>query len=474
MTEIYAIHKPSVMKEVFKVLKLFFGVQLFFAIMMLSFNYGGPVVFGVISAIPPIVAWSTGGKKGYRFIFYFLCMAFVIGQRTVYIGHYIRIVPSGAILWVLAITCLLIKPQYRISRKPIPWSVVFLCIGCFWGIVLGVVNNFEANLGFSYALMMFMSVPAFFVSYRLIQRMEHVKMITDILALGCIFLSFLGISEYLGLGFVHIFSAYVKGGGSMGQGGFVRMTASFWGGPMMVGYLSLCFPLTMAGFFTSKTWIQRSIYLVSLVLSFVAIYLSGHRGIWLPALIGIAFYFYLKGVKGLMILIILIAVGVHFIPEAAKSRFAGISGKKRDSSSVKREERARFAWDYIVKHPVLGNGWGASGLVHSDYLQIWADTGLLGFLGLLFCFFAVLRRLFYVVKIRDKIAQEYARGFISSIVCSAIILIQQAWFNLPEQYTPFWVVMGLAYQLPNVVNVERMLRVSELNKPKVPGIEASL
>src|SRR5205814_340537 len=119
------------------------------------------------------------------------------------------------------------------------------------------------------------------------QRIEPVQNILTIISFGCIFLSFLGIAEYFNLGFIHYFSGFIKGETLMGQEGTERMAATFWGNSHLASYLAMSFPLIMAQFFSSKTIIQKVLSLLSLSLTFVAIYLSGHRGVWMPVLLGI-------------------------------------------------------------------------------------------------------------------------------------------------------------------------------------------
>ena len=468
----YLSKGQSKFKEFWNAIKYFLAVEAFITFMMLGFGFGGKLVIQLFIGVPPLLILASSGKKAKLFILYYLCLIFVIGQRTIWIGHDFRIVPSAAIFWGLALMLLLSgKSQFRTPGKMFPASVLILSIASAFAIALAVFNfgSDYLNLGFGYAHMMWMSIPAFYVCNRLVQRIESVQNISTILSFGCIFLSFLGIAEYLGMGFVHYFSGFIKGETMMGQEGTTRMAATFWGNSHLASYLAMCFPLIMVQVFSSKTMVQKALSMLSLVLTFTAIYLSGHRGVWIPVLLGIAVYFYFKGAKGVLILFILIALGVHFVPESAKARMAGLSGEKRDSSSVKREHRALDCWELIKKSPILGHGWGASGLVHSDPLQIWADAGLAGFLGFVGSFLAVWRRLFRVRKIRDALYKEYFQGFFVSAFISFGILVQQSWMNLPEDYTPFWIIMGLAYQFPNVVFVEKTL-VAQQNPPAGPVI----
>ncbi len=441
-------------------------IQIFFLVMMISFSYGGPIAFGVIIGIPPLLVWGMGRRRNYLFIFYFICISFVIGQRTVYIGGYMRIVPAEVLLCLLALTCFFIRPQYSSQKAAVPLAATMLAVFCIPAIFLSAAQRFyEHNLSvsFEYAQMMWMAIPSFFVCHRLVQRMENIQNFILLLSMGALFLSFLALAEYFHFGFIKYFGGFIvkDAAEAFDVSGFRRLGATFWGGPMVAGYLILCFPLILAYWFNSRTMIQKILVGVSLVLSFLTIYFSGHRGLWVAFSMAMGSYFLLKGIKGIFVLILLIGIGVSLMPQSAKKRMETLYGEKRDSSSVDREERAREAWEWIKQNPIVGNGWGASGLVHSDFLQLWADAGLGAMAAFLILWFQILRRLLVSLKkTRDKIFREYSFGFFASLFGVLFILSTQAWFNLAEQYAPFWVVMALAYQYPNIISRERGIMIA--------------
>ncbi len=475
-------------RETIKTFWYFMGVQFFFAFLMVSFSLGGQTVFGILIAIPPLAAWVTFSRKGMLFILYFLCITFAVGQRTFYIGPYVRVVPSEMFMYLLAVSCLALRGQSALyKRSSIPWALLLLCVFSSIGIILATTKEYanmmasfnqsaDLNLAFFYAGMMWMGLPAFWICGNLVRRFEELQNISTIFALICLFLSFLGLAEYFQWGFIGYFKGFTDANARdmMTGEGFHRLGATFWGGPMLAGFLTLCFPLNLAHFFSSRTTIQRIMVLSSLILSFLVIYYSGHRGLWISCLIGIACFFYLKGVKGIFILVLLAALGLQFAPNIAKERIQTLAGTAEDSSAHKRKGRAEDAWGLIKKSPVLGNGWGASGLVHSDLLQIWADAGIFTFGSFFILFVQIILRLFSAAKrMKNKIFREYSYGFIASLIGVFIVLMGQAWFNLPEQYAPFWLIMGLAYQYPNVILNEKRIAIQlEIEKHKMLNEES--
>ena len=441
-----------------KTLQLFFGIQLFCAVMMISFGLGGPAVFGVIIAIPPLLAWFSGRRRGYIFIIYFICITFVVGQRTFHIGQYVRIVPSELLMWILALTALFIHPQYKTGKLPIPLAAFFLFFFSALGVyTASTIENLDMNLAFFYASMMWMAVPAFLVVSRFINRVEHMQNIATLLAFECLFLSFLAMAEYFDLGFVKLFSGYIKGETIMGQEDFKRISASFWGGPMMSAFIAMCFPFIFVQWQSTKSIVLKLLFAISMVLSLLTIYFSGHRGLWIPFLIGISLFFILKGIRGAVVLGILLLVAIPLIPESAIRRFEAVQGENQDTSAKKRQEMAEYTWRMLQEKPVLGHGWGASGLPHSDLLQMGADAGGFTLLSFLMIFLGVIFRLFTLKVRKIKLFKEYRDALLSSLAMGIAILSCQAWFNLPEQYAPFWFIVALAYNYPQLVMTETKL-----------------
>lgn len=460
-------------KETWKAVWYFFALQIFFVVMMVSLNTGNQGIFIMALFIPPLIGFLTGRRQGLLLIYYFIIITFTVGQRSLFFGQYFRIVPAGILLWALAILSLFVKPRIPLNQ-PFPIAVIALF---FFTLFACLYREWWANLNFSlfYAHMMWLAIPAFFVTRRLIQRLEQVQTIGLIIGFGCFFLSFLALSEFFNFGYIRYFGNYFWSSNVIATSGFHRLGAFFWGGPMLAGYLTLCFPLICSQFLISKTGVQKTILAISIVLIGLTIYFSGHRGLWAAFLVGMGYFFYLRGIKGVMILVLLAILGFQFIPQEAKLRMGTLYGEKRDSSSETREQRAKFALQLIEKKPIQGHGWGKSGLVHSDLLQLWADSGLGALISLLGLFAMIIIRLKRSLKwVKNKIFREYFYGFSASLASVFIILCNQAWFNLAEQYTPFWVVMALAYQYPTIVQIENHIIKQQIESSSSRANAASI
>jgi hypothetical protein len=457
-------------KELWKTIRYFLMLQSFFAAMILSFSLGGKAAFGILIAIPPLMAWLAGKRKSFRFILYFICVAFVVGQRTLYLGH-ARIVPSEILLWFLAFSCLFVKSEYRFRGSSVPMPVIILFIASVFGILIAVFAGFNPNAAFSYAKGIWLALPAFFVVRKLVTRMEHVKTILTIISLAALFLCFLGVSEYYNLPFVKLFAGYIDSHSRLietGEG-FRRAGATFWGGASMALMIVIFFPVMLAHWYNARTLTEKIILSASLVLSVLFIYFSGYRGLWVTLCAALGLYFYLKGIKGIMVLFLVLGLLWAVTPDIAKQRIQTLHGKKADSSALKHEARAVYVVELIQRSPVLGNGWGASGLSHTDVLQVWADSGLAAFLSFLAIFFGASMKMMKILACYgDKRVREYAYGFAVAPLVILMVLSHQAFFNLPEQYPPMWITIALAWQYPYVLQIEKKLLMQKNPTSKEP------
>lgn len=449
-------------KQRWRALFSFASLQVFFALMIASFSMGGKTVFGILIGIPPVIAVATMSRKGILFIFYFMIVLFTVGQRTIYIGM-VRFVPSEVLLWGLAAICLSFKGVSGLRSGKVPVAVIVLFCSTLFAVFATTrwiyFQDGKIDRAIGYAKMMWMAVPAFFVCGRLAQRFEVIDKSVNLISMGCLFLAFLGLSEYFHLGFVRYFTGFVLQDHEIsGAEGFRRLGATFWGGPMLAGYLSVALPLILAHFFASKSKIDRLFIGTAVVLVFLSVYYSGHRGLWVAVVFSLSCYFFVKGLRGIFILLILGTLALQVTPKIAVERIKSLSGETEDSSAKKRKHRAEFAWEIIKKDPVIGSGWGASGLVHSDFLQLWADAGGVSLAALFFIFIQTwIRLLIKAHRARSKIHKEYYCGFIAALAAAFVALANQAWFNLPEQYVPFWVIVAMAYHFPTVIYNENKI-----------------
>jgi O-antigen ligase len=160
--------------------------------------------------------------------------------------------------------------------------------------------------------------------------------------------------------------------------------------------------------------------------------------------------------------------GYQFIPntnERAASAIAALTLKPTDSSAIDRKFRIFNAWDSIVENP-LGLGWNGGGWVHSDFLQVGTNLGLIG--GLLFLggYLSTLYRLSVRVISHLKLGGQGELGFslLLSFIAAGGLLAMEGVQVAPQMVLPVWFVWALVEiwlrQTANVANFGEVIGAS--------------
>lgn len=156
---------------------------------------------------------------------------------------------------------------------------------------------------------------------------------------------------------------------------------------------------------------------------------------------------------------LIFTIGFFLVPQEAKNRVQESFGDTMESGTADRLSRIDDAIKIIQDNPWYGSGWGAAGLAHNDWLQIWADAGLFMMLAFLWLFVKIISRL---KRFSDSAVpshyKHFSRALIASSVALMLIIAFEPLFNLPEQYPPFWTILGLAYIYPDMIRRELAVR----------------
>lgn len=464
--------------ETWKTLRRLSSLLAFFLALIGTFSAGAKEVFGGILAAAALYCLIQGGERGLIALLHLTVMTLVVGQRTIYLGAHFRVVPSEIFLWLLAGLCLLRKPAEAQRGMPMPLGVIVLSLGALLGVHTNLAFIGDMDVAVAYSKGLLLAVPTFVVAYRLLRDFKHVRAIAMVLAMESLFLSLLSAAEYFELPLIRPLAGFYSGEGAVHENAiFERGMSSFWGNPMLTAFLALCFPLIMAEWRHSSSPEKRVILGLSLAASAFAIYIGGHRGVWLPWAVAVSYWLSFRSLRGKLLCGVLVAAAAFWTPEAARQRLAAGLGQDwqssaaahmlriggehgdaalqsisgLDSSVVERLVRLQYAIYLIRQGPFLGNGWGASGLVHNDWIQIWADAGLVTLLALLAVFWRVQRRLSEAVpKLKERAQLDVARAFKASLLGYALIMATNPLFNLPEQYPAMWIIMAMGYHFPRL------------------------
>ncbi len=225
--------------------------------------------------------------------------------------------------------------------------------------------------------------------------------------------------------------------------------------------LVMLIPLDIGLLFSSKTWKGRFACLVALVPCVISIGQTYSRSGWIGLALAMCVFIALTNWRLVPPLIVLGVAAIPFLPTTIYNRILTI-GNTKDSSTQYRfaiyEAVGTLMKDYWFK----GVGLGTDALkkafdayptmfdgnhpihAHNNYLQMWVETGIIGFL-------AYLAMLAYTVKSGVKAfyasADKRLRYVLSAAIASlcgilVISLAEYTWFYPRNMFT-YWFLLGI-------------------------------
>ncbi len=228
----------------------------------------------------------------------------------------------------------------------------------------------------------------------------------------------------------------------------------------LAGYLNLVIPVSMACAVLAKDRALKFLGLACACVAVVALFLTQSRG-GLLALVGVLIIAVWLLVPSLITRIMLLCGStlacILLLPRLF-NHFERLQGVD-DVTEVTRLLTWQAAATLFFDHPFLGVGYGnfrflSSDLVpgavpgtldaHNLYLQLLAETGVVGFLT-----FAVLLGAFFVLSLKSMREQDALSRIVAFSVCGAIAAtlihgMVDYLFNVSSQFgTLFWLVLGL-------------------------------
>jgi hypothetical protein len=406
----------------------------------LSLLIGGCVVFG--------------GEHGITFGFVLWVLTLALGYRTIEWTKDLRIHPSELLLWLLLISALAQRSLLERTRLSLPWwlwlFIPFWALA-WWPLIAGdapwdkMLNEFRNFL---------LLIPMIIVAPVALSRPKIWKYLVGAFFLVGTWIAVMGVVEYWFPDFTKLAPAFVKNAKAEATAdGFVRAQFSFWGSQTATFICALALPF---GIVLAKWWrysYRRVLVVFAAALQLLAIYIGGYRSIWalvlIQALIALTFGVKRYGLALAGLCLVVAVAGYQYVPnshERVLSSIAAFQGAPIDHSSLDRKERALDAIDRTIASP-FGNGWGSSGWVHSDFLQVAANLGIFAALifvaGYLHTLFRLSRRILFM-KSRDREDDDHL-GFALFMALIAVggLLTTQGVEVLPQLMLPVWFVWTL-------------------------------
>ena len=408
------------------------------------------------------------GDRALKLGLVFLIATFGLGYRTMEVTPDLKIHPSELVIWGL-LGLLIVQPAIRRQSKVRIWLPVWVILFIpFW--IWAWLPVLSASLPWDTMLNEFRDfailVPLFIITeIALVNRTNWRHVLLTFFCVGT-WIAGMGVLEYLFPPIKNIFPGFItQTDPHWTTEGFARAKFSFWGHPAATFTLILTAPIASVMWrWWPMSW-QRVLTILALALHVFALYIGGFRSMWMTFAIELVVFCILRRKPILAAACLLVPLlGSWLLPAQAQERaFSLVSlleghPEVTDTSGIKRWGRLADAITATLNQP-LGNGWGAAGWVHNDFIQVAANLGVLA--GLLFALAFVITFL----RLWRRVCIPYAAerddlglALLLSFAGAGAILETQGVEVLPQLIIPVWFVWILVeIWLRQTPNSERIL-----------------
>ena len=408
------------------------------------------VIVAFAALILGIVVFN--GERGIQFGFVLWVLTLSLGYRTIALTRDLHIHPSEVLLWVLLVCICVHRQLLSTSRLSLPlwiWLLLPFWVLAWWPLVLGnarwdaMLNEFRN---------FFLLIPLMVVTTVVLQRPHNWRRLLLAFYAASTWVAVIGILEFWFSGIHSLFPAFMSNPTPSQMEGFERASFSFWGSQTATFVCALALPIAIVAVRWCRVRWQRALIGASAIAQGLAIYIGGYRSIWLFMIVEILLACLLslkrQRVTVAAACLVVIIGGYQFVPQAGSQRaLSGIEalrGHPTDGSAKDRIYRAQYALDQMLAAP-LGSGWSAAGWVHSDFLQVGANLGLLGGLIFLGGYLYTLAHLFRRVVFEPRTGEQGDLGvsLLLAYISAGGILATQGVEVLPQLVLPVWFVWVL-------------------------------
>jgi hypothetical protein len=372
-----------------------------------------------------------------------------LGFRTLPVTDDLRIHPADIAIVLVAILALGTHAASRSSR--LPWWQFALVPFMFLGWLPSADNPQSWDTRLAECISISLMFPVFVATRAVLAQKEAWRRVAVTFYVMATVVAILGLAEYFFPGIKNAFPGFItRPEGFEAEGGFLRASFSFYGNPLAVFLCMYALPFGLA---IGQWWPKpgaRLALAASALLQLAGVYISGYRSMWLLCALMAALFLMKKRWFLLLALLMVLAVGGFIsVPEKIRARLDTINFLREDApidgSGLQRRDRAEHAFQSALTNPV-GGGWGYAGWVHSDFLQVAANLGLVAGLILLAAYLETLIRLVRRQRLVTSAHPLAALGFpllLSFVVVGQMLAVQGIEFH-SFTILPMWLSWAMA------------------------------
>ena len=248
---------------------------------------------------------------------------------------------------------------------------------------------------------------------------------------------------------------------------------SFFENPNALGELLLLgLPILAALAFASRRWYMRLAALGVFLVGGVCMAMTYSRASWVGLAAAAFIYVFFWNRKLIPLGIAAALAALPLLPDSILTRILSIANMD-DTTTSSRFPQFEAAFRLLAREPITGAGLGADAVrqavrlnslyqgaapfvhAHNTFLQIWAETGLVGLLSFLGSIFWTMKETARAVKTcRDPAARHLAIGGTAAILGSMVCGLADYLWTYPRIMFVFWFVFALTLAAIKVCKAE--------------------
>lgn len=225
--------------------------------------------------------------------------------------------------------------------------------------------------------------------------------------------------------------------------------------------LVMLLPVVLALVLCSKHWISRIAALGIFGVGVIALVMTYSRASWVGFAFSLVVFVFLWDLRLVPICAVLAVVCVPLLPDTVMNRIGTITNLS-DSSTSSRFPLYAAAIELIKRSPVRGAGLGTPAVqqyildrnlyhaeapfvhAHDIYLQVWAETGLLGILSFVTGMWSCIRGgICAIGKTGCREARLITVGSVAALCGALVCAIADYLWNYPRVMCVFWFLVAL-------------------------------